>query len=163
MPMDSAQIPGADHESEPKGTLTVETTRFGRVQIDGKRIIHFPEGVLGFPDQKRFVILEHKPGSPFCWLQSVDSPDLAFVMMSPFLVKKDYLEDLPQSEKEIFQGEDAKDLVVFAFVTIPEGQVEKMTINLLGPILIDVKKRVGRQLVLAGSDYTTRHPVVSSK
>ena len=139
--------------------ITINTTRFGQMCIDHSRIINFPEGILGFPDEKRFVILEHKPGSPFCWLQSIDTPELAFVMMSPLLVKDDYLTGLPASERKLLEGEGAGKYALFAFVTIPRGEVQKMTINLLGPILIDVENRIGRQLVLANSGYDTRYPV----
>jgi len=147
-----------DSETEAQYT-TINTTRFGEVRIDLSRIIHFPEGILGFPDEKRFVILEHKPGSPFCWLQSVDTPELAFVMMDPLLVKDDYLTGLPAPEKQMLEGEGEGKYALFSFVTIPRGEVQKMTINLLGPIFIDVESKIGRQLVLANSDYDTRYPV----
>ncbi len=141
--------------------VAIQTTRFGEISMERRRIIHFPEGILGFPHEQSFVILEHKPGSPFWWLQSTVTPELAFVMMSPFLVEKDYLDALPASEKRLLEGEEASNYVLFVLVTIPKGQVEKMTVNLLGPILIDSKRRIGRQLVLANSSYSTRHPVVS--
>ncbi len=146
---------------QPSEMVGIQTTRFGEVFIDTGRIIHFPEGILGFPQEKNFVVLEHKPGSPFWWLQSTTTPDLAFVMMSPFLVKEDYLDALPASEKRLLEGENAANYVLFVFVTIPKGQVEKMTVNLLGPILIDAKEKIGRQLVLANSTYSTRYPVLS--
>lgn len=139
--------------------VSIQTSRFGEIRIDESRIIDFPEGILGFPGENKFVILEHKPGSPFCWLQSVKTPDLAFVMISPILVKQDYLDSLPPSERKLLEGEEGKNMALFAFVTIPRGQVEKMTVNLLGPILIDVRKKTGRQLVLANSGFNTRHPV----
>ncbi len=141
--------------------LKINTTRFGELEIEEKRLIHFPEGILGFPEEKYFVILEHKPNSPFCWLQSAQSPELAFVIMNPFLVKQDYLMDLPAPDKAIFEGEEAKNLVIFSIVTIPKGNAEKMTINLLGPIIIDTNKRIGRQLVLAGTGYSPRHPIIT--
>ena len=158
--MQSPTNPEARKVEKSAERVTIQTTRFGQVSIHTGRIIQFPEGILGFPEEKRFVILEHKPGSPFWWLQSVDSPDLAFVMMSPFLVKEDYLEALPPSERKLIESGNADDYVLFVFVTIPKGQVEKMTANLLGPILIDAKKKIGRQLVLANSTYTTRYPIL---
>jgi len=137
----------------------IETTRFGRLEMEQSRIIHFPAGLLGFPANKDFVILEHKPNSPFCWLQSVDSPALAFVLTNPFLVQTDYLEGLSPTEKEIFgQGENGSQKVVFVLVTIPRGEPEKMTVNLLGPLVIDIATKTGSQVVLADSHYSHRHP-----
>ncbi|MBW1802921.1 MAG: flagellar assembly protein FliW [Deltaproteobacteria bacterium] len=139
---------------------TINTERFGPLEIDETRIIHFPDGLLGFPECRNYVILEHQPGSPFCWLQSVDVPELAFVMANPFQIKGDYLDALSPEEKALFANKDKGNIVVFALVTIPPGQVEKMTINLLGPIVIDSDLHTGRQVILANSGYHTRHPLV---
>jgi flagellar assembly factor FliW len=142
--------------------LSVNTRRFGRIGIENERVICFSDGVLGFPEQKRYALLEHKPGSPFFWLQSLDTPDLAFVLINPFLIKKDYLASLSSSEKRLFESPDEGEKLVFALVTIPHGQAEKMTANLMGPLVIDVQTRVGRQVILAHSGYSHRHPIVSS-
>jgi flagellar assembly factor FliW len=137
----------------------IETTRFGRLEMEKSRIIHFPNGLLGFPANKDFIILEHKPDSPFCWLQSVESPSLAFVLTNPFLVQADYLEGLSPTEKMIFgQGEKGSQKIVFALVTIPRGEPEKMTVNLLGPLVIDIVTKTGSQVILADSGYSHRHP-----
>jgi flagellar assembly factor FliW len=138
---------------------SIETTRFGRVEIEQSRIIHFPSGLLGFPENKDFVILEHKPNSPFCWLQSVDTPALAFVLTNPFIVQGDYLEGLSPAEKKIFSsGDNGHQKIIFVLVTIPQGEPEKMTINLLGPLVIDLAAKTGTQVVLADSGYSHRQP-----
>jgi len=144
-----------------KMMLTIKTTRFGKVETDKNRIIHFPDGLLGFPEQKDYIILEHKPDSPFCWLQSVTAPDLAFVMTNPFLLKKDYLEDLPPDDQALFIGENGKEHIIFALVTIPHGKAEKTTVNLLGPLIMDPGSKTGRQVILANSGYNHRHPMIS--
>jgi len=137
----------------------IETTRFGRLEMEKSRIIHFSSGLLGFPANNDFVILEHKPNSPFCWLQSVESPALAFVLTNPFLVREDYLEGLsPAEKKNLGRGEDDSQKIVFALVTIPRGEPEKMTVNLLGPLVIDVATKTGSQVVLVDSGYSHRHP-----
>jgi len=139
---------------------TINTERFGPLEIEETRIIHFPDGLLGFPEYRNYVILEHQPGSPFCWLQSVDVPDMAFVMANTFHIKGDYLDVLHPEEKAYFANKDKDNIVVFALVTVPPGQVEKMTINLLGPIVIDSELHTGRQVILTNSGYHTRHPLV---
>lgn len=141
--------------------LIIKTARFGEVDIDESRAIQFPDGILGFPEQKGYVILEHRPGSPFCWLQSMTVPDLAFVLINPFLVKNDYLEDLPPQEKALVTGEDNRSYILFSLVTVPQGEAEKSTVNLLGPILIDPDTQIGRQVILTNSGYNHRHPLVS--
>ena len=140
--------------------LTVKTSRFGDVEVKENRSGHFPDGLLGFPERKDFVILDHKPDSPFFWLQSMDVPELAFVMTDPFLVKNDYLGDLSPSEKIFFERGNRDEIIVFTLVTIPPGEVERMTVNLLGPLVIDAQSRIGKQIILANSGYDHRHPMM---
>ncbi len=140
-------------------TLRIKTSRFGEIEVDQARTLHFAEGILGFPEQKEYVILEHKPGSPFCWLQSMESPDLAFVMVDPLIVKADYLEGLSPSDRRWFETEDGLPKAVFTLVTVPPGRVDRMTTNLLGPVVIDLKTHAARQVILANSGYSHRHPL----
>jgi flagellar assembly factor FliW len=140
---------------------TITTTRFGEIQPEENRLIDFPEGIIGFPQYKRYVLLEHRPGSPFLWLQSTEAPDLAFVLISPHMVASDYPCRVPCADPPARDGEDGTGhLVVLAIVTIPPGEPRKMTANLLGPVVIDTSARTGRQVILADSGYHTRHPVL---
>lgn len=142
--------------------LSIKTTRFGEMELDKKRVIRFPEGLLGFPEIKDYTILEHKENSPFLWLQAVEKPDLAFLVINPLLIKKDFLEDLSPSEKDLFSANEEGKVAIFVLVTIPAGKVEQMTVNLLGPILIDAENRIGKQVILANSNYPHQYPLISS-
>lgn len=133
---------------------TINTTRFGEIEVDEGKAIHFADGLPGFHDRKDFIILEHKPGSPFLWLQSMDAPDLAFVLMNPFLMKSDYLQDLSTEEEALLKNENDEEIIVFSLVTIPRGEVKKATVNLMGPIVVESKSRKARQVILANSGYS---------
>ena len=137
----------------------INTTRFGEIELDETRLIYFPDGLLGFNDFKEYTILEHKPGSPFMWLQSLNSPDLAFVITNPFMIKKDYLQSLSSEEEELIKQENGT--IVFTLVTIPHGKPEETTVNLLGPIVIDTRSRHAKQVILANSGYSHCHPMFS--
>ena len=69
--------------------MKVKTTRFGELELDESRIISFTEGILGFPNYKKFVLLDRDNNSPFVWLQSVETEELAFVLMKPVHVFPD--------------------------------------------------------------------------
>jgi len=142
--------------------LKIKTTRFGTITIEEEKIITMPFGMLGFPDVKRFVILQHKENSPFFWYQSVDDPMLAFVIMSPFLFKPDYKVDLENVLKEISWNEEEKqnNLELYVVVNIPKGAPDKMTANLIGPILINNKIYQAVQIVISDSHYTHKFPLV---
>lgn len=138
---------------------TVQTSRFGTIEVDEHRVIHFPQGLLGFPGQKDYALWEDKQDSPFFWLQSLDLPELAFVLTNPFSFKNDYLQDLSPEEKTIFKNEHGDPMVLFALVTVPSGRPEKATINLLGPLVIDSTSRTGKQIILPDSGYSHRYPI----
>jgi len=142
--------------------LKIKTTRFGTITIEEEKIITMPFGMLGFPDVKRFVMLQHKEDSPFFWYQSVDDPMLAFVIMSPFLFKPDYNVDIENVLKEMSWNEEEKQntLELYVVVNIPKGAPDKMTANLIGPILINNKIHQAVQMVISDSPYTHKFPLV---
>jgi flagellar assembly factor FliW len=141
---------------------SIQTTRFGRVEVERERVVLFPDGVLGFPEHKKYLFVEHKPGSPFLWLQSLDAPELAFVIINPLLIRKDYLDQMSPAERRHFEGALEGRTLLFVLVTIPPGEAEKMTVNLMGPLVIDADARVGRQVILANSSYSHQYPLVST-
>lgn len=133
---------------------TIKTTRFGEIEVDESKAIRFTDGLPGFHNNRDFIILEHKPGSPFLWMQSMDTPDLAFVMINPFLMKSDYLQGLSPEEEALLKNEDDDKIIVFSLVTIPRGEVQKATVNLLGPIVVGAKSRKAKQVILANAGYS---------
>ena len=137
----------------------IQTSRFGEIEVDDHRVIQFREGILGFPKQKSYAIIENTKGSPFLWLQSMEVPELAFVVTNPFSFKKDYLQSLSTEELSLFKNEEGTDWVIFSLVTVPAGHPEKATMNLLGPLVIDTKMRSGRQVILPNSGYSHRQPL----
>ena len=142
--------------------MKIKTTRFGTISIEEEKIISMPFGMLGFPDVRRFVMLQHKEDSPFFWYQSVDDPMLAFVIMSPFLFKPDYNVDVENGLKEMSWNEKEKqnNLELYVVVNIPKGVPDKMTANLIGPILINNKIHQAVQMVISDSPYTHKFPLV---
>ena len=134
-------------------------SRIGEVDVPEEVIITFPSGLLGFPDVKRFTLLNHKPDSPFRFLQAVDEPDLAFVVMNAFELRPDYAPELWE-EDQLHLGRPAPgDLDVYVILTIPEDP-SRMTANLLGPVFVNRRLRLGKQVVQQNDAYTTRHLVL---
>ncbi len=143
--------------------MIIKTTRFGEIEIDENRAIHFSEGLIGFPEDKDYVVMEHKPGSPFMWLQSLTSPGLAFVIMNPFQVYPDYLKEIPSEEADMMKPGKDENVMIFVIVTIPGGKSEQSTVNLMGPVVIAPDEKVGRQVILANSGYNHRYPLSMNK
>ena len=122
-----------------------------------------PSGMLGFPDKQRFVILQHKETSPFYWYQSVDDPALAFVITSPFLFMPDYEVDIEDGLIETPWDSSREDnvLELYVVVNIPKGSPEKMTANLIGPILVNNRTRQAVQVVICNSPYIHNFPLIA--
>ncbi len=140
--------------------MEIKTRRFGEIKIDRDEIIYFPQGILGFPQQREFILLPTQDNSPLFWLQAVNDPDIAFVVTEPWVFKEDYAFELKDKDKKELQITEKEDIRVLCLLVIPE-EAEKMTINLKGPLVLNIKKRLGRQVVIQ-EDYSHRQPVATS-
>jgi flagellar assembly factor FliW len=119
-----------------------------------------PFGMLGFPDQRQYAIIQHKDNSPFFWYQSVENPALAFVITSPFFFQSDYDIDIDDVLKQMsWHEEKGNHLELYVVVNIPKGSPNKMTANLIGPILINSKTREAVQMVIPNSPYSHQFPL----
>lgn len=137
--------------------MDVRTTRFGVIQIAEDRVITFPKGLLGFPQARRYCLLEPGEDACFFWLQSLDEPGLAFVVTDPALFVPDF--SVPVRPEQMAELGLAKleDAQVFVIVNKVDTQ---LTGNLQGPLVINTISREGEQMVLAEKRWTTRHPLM---
>ncbi|MBW2092234.1 MAG: flagellar assembly protein FliW, partial [Deltaproteobacteria bacterium] len=126
-------------------------------------LISIPGGLIGFSDQERYVIIEHKPESPFFWLQAVDRPDLAFVIASPYVFRRDYDVQVSKAVLTDLGIEEQQDMAIYVIVTIPHGRPQDMTANLLGPLIINTKSRIVRQIILDDDRYSHQHPIIPAE
>jgi flagellar assembly factor FliW len=145
--------------------VKIETTRFGRVDVPEEKVITMPQGLLGFPDKRRFCIFQQKKTSPFVWYQSLDDPALAFVMTDPWLFKPDYQVDLEVVIQAMgWDGDDDQaPLECYVIVTIPRGAPERMTANLMGPVFLNPNTREAVQVVLSDEAYSLKYPLLKQK
>jgi flagellar assembly factor FliW len=134
--------------------MLIQTTRFGAVEIDESRIITFAEGLLGFPDRRRFALMQMNDDPVFFWLQCVDEPGLAFVVCDPLAFVPDYQAPIRAEELELLGMADVSDGQALIIVNKVDGC---LTGNLLGPLVIGAHSLKGRQLVLSNRRYSTRH------
>ena len=141
--------------------MKIETSQFGTIEIAEDRIITMPAGLPGFSGASRFIIVEREETLPFYWYQCVDDPDLALVIMDPYLFKPDYSVDLNPALKEMSWEGDAEDtLKLYVVVNASEGVPEKTTANLIGPLVINTRKREAIQIVIYDSPYSHRYPIL---
>lgn len=136
------------------------TRHFGELDVAEDQVIHFARGLVALHQAKDYVLLDNEDKDlPFHWLQSLDDPDLALVIMNPFLFRPDYDLDLPSETVEELEIEEPADVAVFSVVVVPED-VRRMTANLLAPLVINFKKRKGQQVVLNDRRYSVKHYIL---
>lgn len=139
--------------------MELETKHFGSIEIEDEKIISFPDGIPGFEENNRFILLQNPDEEiPFHWLQSTAHPELAFVVANPFLIRVDYDFQLPETAVNKLAIDQREDVQVFCIVRVPEN-MQEMTINLVAPLVINTQTRLGKQVVLEDGRYHTRHLV----
>jgi len=139
--------------------MLIETSRFGQIDVGTESIITMADGMLGFGEIKNYVLVQHRDGSPFLWYQSIAEPNLAFLVMDPFIFFPGYEVMLSQDDLNTLGVVEAQDLALFAVVVIPDNP-ENMTANLRGPIVVNAQKRIARQVVLTDDRYSPRHSIM---
>lgn len=140
--------------------MIIENTRFGTIDIEDEKIIAMKREIPGFPGRKGFVMLNREESHPFLWYQCVNDPALAFVLLNPFLLIPDYSFDLNPILSEMSWPEDETDsLVIFAIVNASSGDPEKMTANLMAPLVINTKRFEAIQHIRQDGVYSHKCPI----
>jgi flagellar assembly factor FliW len=139
--------------------VVIHTKPFGEIEVESKQIIDFPDGIFGFDYIKKFVILDSDDNSPFKWMQAFTEPDLAFIVIQPDYFTPDYELTISQNDLDAVDAENADSLLVFTIVTIPSNPAD-MTANLQGPVIINTKKKLGRQVISLSNKYSVKHKIL---
>ena len=137
--------------------LRVVSRRFGTFEVPATSVLHFAQGLVGFAQHRRYVVLDHRPGSPFKWMLSIDDPELAFAVAHPGELVADYQPPLALAARLLDTEPDA--LALFAIVTIPSDPT-RMTVNLMAPVVVNLRTRQARQIVFDDPRCPPDHRVV---
>jgi flagellar assembly factor FliW len=144
--------------------VCVRSQRFGSFEVPAASLLHVPQGLVGFPELHRYVVLDHRPGSPFKWLLSLDDPELAFAVGNPGELVADY--DPPLELAARLLETDPGEIAFFVIVTIPPDPT-RMTVNLMAPVVVDMRTRRARQIVLDNPrcppDYLVIRPRLAAR
>lgn len=141
--------------------MKCQSSRFGTFDVNEDTLLVFPSGILGFPEWSKYVVLDHDTDAPFKWLQCVEEPQLAFVILDPAFFKPDYDIEITSDALIEIQKQDGDELSVVAILTIPSDDPSAVTANLRGPLVMNHRNRLCKQLVLS-EDWPTRYPLFSA-
>ena len=140
----------------PVRTVTVASERFGSFEVPEDTIFELDPGLVGFPNERRFVVMESRPGSPFKWMLCVDEPDLAFAVVDPVEFVPGYRAPIEKAVEVLGCAPGDVALFVFFFNATATAEIYA---NLLAPVVVDLARRVGRQLVLEDPTLDPAHPI----
>ena len=141
--------------------MKINTRVFGEVEIADEKIITFEKGIIGFPDMKHFTLLhDSEKGSSvgIRYLQSIEEPEFAMPVMDPLIVKEDYNPEVSDDLLQGLGGLTEENILVLVTVTVP-SDLTKMSVNLQGPVIINVEERKACQIIVEGEARPVRFPI----
>ena len=143
---------------ESPQTATIETTRFGAVSFAESDVIDFPWSLPGFSGLHRFLALSLAEQPNFVWLQSLDDPKIALPAADPWQIFGDYEPRLPVYATETLELGGPEDFTILCVVVVTKD-AQEMTMNLMAPIVVNLKTNRARQVMLENSTYSVRAPI----
>jgi len=139
--------------------MIIQTSRFGHVELKEEDLITFPEGLIGFADLRKFVLLDDPNDDIFAWLQSCEAAHVAFPVLEPELFTESYRVNLTKTDLESVKLNAQVKPRFFTIVTIPDDPTQ-MTANMKAPVVVNVKERIARQCVLQDNNLAIREIIV---
>lgn len=139
--------------------MKIATKAYGLVDVDERQKITFPEGLFGFQTLREYVLLEAER-QPFYWLQSLETEQVAFVLINPFLFRPDYEMNISNEELAEIGILAPEKALIFSIVTIPQDG-GPMTANLQGPLIINHDLQTGKQVILNDTRWKTKHDIMA--
>ena len=134
--------------------MKLTTTRFGEIEIQEDSVLNFPFGIPGFPNLKRFVVIDYK--DPIKWLHSVEDPDVAFIVTVPFVLFPEYSFTIKDDVEEFLGIKESSDVVIFAILSVSDNN---LMANLKAPVVVNISNKKAVQILLEDDRYSFRVPL----
>ncbi len=132
-------------------------TRFGEVEYNPEQVLHFPQGLVGVEDLRDFIVMPNEKQGPLFWIQSIEDPEVAFVLTDPTNFFLDYRVVPEKAEQQKLALKEGEECFVLSVVTVhPDRQI---TLNLAAPVLFAPATNRAMQVILEKTHYQTRTPL----
>lgn len=139
--------------------MKLQTARFGELEISDQEVYVFEDGIPGFSEEKKFILVEVDGHDPFSYFQSAATPELAFVIIDPFILDKRYEFDLADTAMNDIEFSGDQQILVRVIVSIRDS-LKDATANMVAPLVLNTESRKGKQIILAHGEYSTKHPLI---
>ncbi len=143
--------------------MRFDTPRFGTIEVEEDKLLHFDHGLPGFPECKQFLVMDHDLETPLKWLQCVERPEVAILVVEPEQVIGSYELEVPESVLRLLgleEGAEPSNVAVFVILNPTD---ETLTANLRAPVVVNVSQRRAFQLILDRADVSLRHPIAPTE
>lgn len=145
--------------------MKVNTRLFDEIDVADEKIITLDKGIIGFPFMRKFTLIygkdddesKEKEAGALMWFQSLDEPQFALPVVSPVDILPEYNPQINDDELEPLGELNDENLLVLVTMKVPP-EIEKMTINLKAPIIINTDTRLGGQIIVE-NDFQVQFPV----
>jgi flagellar assembly factor FliW len=138
--------------------MAFQTRRFGPIEVTDHRVIRFKDGIPGLECMRRSILIKVEETLPFYWLQSLEDGDVSLPVIIPAVIDEHYAPSVEESSLEELELDRDEDLLIVVVAVIPED-VTRMTANMAAPILVNVEKNLGKQVILDNPEWQMRHPI----
>lgn len=129
-------------------------------QTEERILIHFPKGIYGFEDIKEFILLQEDESKVIWSLQAAEKPYPSIIVVDPVLVVPDYTPKLTAADRSALGNPNPDDLC-WLTVAVIRKKLEDSVVSLKSPIVINVKNRIGMQIILEDGNYPLRYRLFS--
>ncbi len=129
------------------------------IPFTDEEVIRFERGMPGFRDLHKFLITSEPEQAPFHWLHSIEQPGLRFVLINPLLIRPEYSPRISKLQLEELHLASAEDLLMYVIVTLDRLDMQQSTVNLCGPVLVNIKEHLACQIILDDRQLDVRAPI----
>ncbi len=143
--------------SEPD-TLQIASRALGDIVVSTAWVMHLPQPLGGFPGHQDFVLVPAARNGLW-WLQALEDPDLTFLLGDPFIVDRDYAFDLADADRAALRIERESDAFGLAMITLPTAIGSEATANFRAPLVFNLERRLGLQVVSRDDAHSVRRPI----
>ena len=154
---------GVKREIRSSELLEINSPQFGLIQVEEDKIINMHSGMLGLSENKRYIIIEREDIQPFYCYQCIDTPAISFTIMNPYFFIPDYAPDIRPVMRQMGWDDDQKGSIkIYVVVNTSKRPPEKITANLMGPLVINTLCQEAVQMVIHNSQYSHEHLIFDS-
>ncbi|ENJ9652669.1 flagellar assembly protein FliW [Clostridium botulinum] len=138
--------------------MNLNTKYHGCIEYEEKDVIYFQKGIPGFEGLKKFIVFPVEDNEVFSVFHSIEKEDMGIIVTSPFNIEKDYEIQLEEEQIKNLKLQDEEDTLVLNTVTL-NSDIDKITANLRAPIIINIKEKIGEQIIINSDKYSIKYPL----